>query len=57
MHSARAARPDFFRLGNDWRGSLGFCFCFFYLGSAAFVFKPKVNEANADQQQNPFQHN
>jgi hypothetical protein len=32
-------------------------FCFFYLGSAAFVFKPKVNEANADQQQNPFQHN
>jgi hypothetical protein len=35
----------------------GFGFFFFYFGSAAFVFNPKVNEANADQQQNPFQHN
>jgi hypothetical protein len=41
MHSALAARPDFFWLWYCWRGSLGFGF--FYLCSTAFVFNPKVN--------------
>jgi hypothetical protein len=55
MHSAMAARSDFFWLCDYWRGGLGFRF--FNLSGAAFVFNPKVNEANTDKQQNPFQHN